>query len=227
VPSDPRFPRPAASIVVLRPGSGRFEVLMVKRRGGGTFENLVVFPGGTVDEADRKYTGRSAESEDEAFRAAALRELAEETNLLSVPGRLVGAPGLRDDDLYRWLAREGLSLDIGSLVLVSRWVTPRVMPYRFDTRFYILGVDETPDVVVDEDELVGHAWSTPEAALDRGDSGRWRMILPTLAHLRWLSRRESIEDAVSSARGADGRTLITPRVLEDGSLLPIHLPADS
>ncbi len=198
---------------------------MVKRRGGGTFEHLVVFPGGTVDPVDRSHTGETGE--DGAARAAALRELAEETGLLSILGSLVRAPGLRDADLYRWLAGEGLSLDVASLVLVSRWVTPEVMPHRFDTRFYLLAADETPEVVVDHGELVEHAWVTPETALDNGDSGRWNMILPTLAHLRWLSKRASIDDAVSSAQGADGRTLVSPRVLEDGSLLPIHLPADS
>ena len=197
---------------------------MVKRRGGGTFENLVVFPGGAVDAADRSHTGESGG--DGASRAAALRELAEETGLLSVRGGLIGSPRLGDTDLYRWLAGEGLSLDTESLVLVSRWVTPEEMSYRFDTRFYLLAAAETPEVVVDEGELVGHAWATPESALEMGISGRWTMILPTLAHLRWLSRRESIDDAVASARGADGRTLIAPRVLDDGSLLPVHLPAE-
>lgn len=73
---------------------------------------------------------------------------------------------------------------------------------------------------------VFHAWVTPDQALRRAASGDWAMILPTLAHLRWLSRRFSIEDALASAAGADGRTLIRPRLIEDGSLVPVHLPAD-
>lgn len=217
-------PRPAASVIVLRPASGHFEVLLVRRRGGGAFENLVVFPGGTVDEVDRGYAADVGE--DEAARAAALRELAEETGLLSVGGGLVSSPGLRDSDLYHWLDVEGLSLDTGELVLVSRWVTPEVMPYRFDTRFYLLVADQTPPVTIDEGELVGHAWAAPRTALNEAGSGRWPMILPTLAHLRWLAKKPSIAEAVSSARDADARTLIAPRVLEDGSLVPVQLPAE-
>jgi hypothetical protein len=52
------------------------------------------------------------------------------------------------------------------------------------------------------------------------------MILPTVTHLRWLARRNSIDDALASARGADGRTLIRPEVASDGSIIPIHLPAE-
>ena len=52
------------------------------------------------------------------------------------------------------------------------------------------------------------------------------MILPTIAHRRWLSRRASIDDAMDSARGAEGRTLIEPKRVEDGSILPILLPED-
>lgn len=220
----PLVPRSAASVVVLRPGSDWFEVLLVERGGGGTFENLVVFPGGSVDELDHGYAGHAGE--DAAARVAALRELAEETGLLSTGGQLVGSPPLRDAHLYQWLDEEGLSLDTGSLVLISRWVTPEVMPYRFDTRFYLLVADHTPEVIIDQGELAGHAWETPRSALARVEAGDWQMILPTLAHLRWLAKRPSMADAVSSARGADGRTLISPRVLADGSLVPVHLPAE-
>lgn len=44
------------------------------------------------------------------------------------------------------------------------------------------------------------------------------MILPTIAHLRWLNRRHSIEEALSAARGADGLTIIEP-ISKDGDLL--------
>jgi len=52
------------------------------------------------------------------------------------------------------------------------------------------------------------------------------VAVPTAAPLRWV-RRTSVEDALASARGADGRTLVGPRRVEDGSLVPIHMPADT
>jgi hypothetical protein len=52
------------------------------------------------------------------------------------------------------------------------------------------------------------------------------MFLPTLAHLRWLERRLDVDDAIASAAGADDRSLILPRQMEDGSIVPIHMPAE-
>lgn len=215
-------PRQAASVVVLR-RADPFEVLVVRRRRGGTFGDLVVFPGGTVDESDRAWAD---EGEDGAQRVAVLRELAEETGLLALGDGIVDAGGQGGVGLLEEVAARQQVLATRDLVMVSRWVTPEVMPYRFDTWFYLLVAESVPDVVIDGVELTGHSWSGPEEALARAESGEWQMILPTLAHLRWLSRRRSVEEAVDSARGADGRTLIVPRVVADGSLLPVHLPAE-
>lgn len=215
-------PRPAASVVVLRPGDP-FEVLLVKRRGGGTFGDLVVFPGGTVDRADGD---RAPGIDDGPQRVAALRELAEETGLLALERGVVAANRADDGGILEWLDRRGESLAVGSLVMVSRWITPESMPYRFDTWFYLLVGDSFPEVSIDGRELTGHAWATPAEALERARAGEWGMILPTLTHLRWLSRRRSLEDAVEAARGADGRTLVLPRVMEDGSIVPVLMPEE-
>lgn len=216
-------PRPAASVIVLR-RAHPFEVLVVKRRGGGTFGDLVVFPGGTVDEADRVHAG--TDDDDTALRVAVLRELAEETGLLALADRTVPARERSGAALLSALRETGDRLSVDSLTLVSRWVTPASMPYRFDTWFYLLAVEDPPEVIVDGVEMTGHFWTTPRAAMERARSGEWQMILPTLSHLRWLERRRSVEDALLSAAGADGRTLITPAVMEDGSLVPVPAPAD-
>ncbi len=214
-------PRPAASVIVLR-RADPFEVLVVRRRGGGTFGDLVVFPGGTVDDDDRFH----AADEDAALRVAVLRELAEETGLLVLSDRTIASDGRVGPSLLADLMEKGDRLSVDSLTLISRWLTPASMPYRFDTWFYLLVVDDPPEVVVDGVEVTGHSWTTPGAALDRARAGDWQMILPTLSHLRWLERRHSIEDALGSASGADGRTLISPVVMTDGSLVPVHLPAE-
>ena len=212
-------PRPASSVVVLRRGDP-FDVLVVKRRGGGTFPDLMVFPGGSVDEDDRSWANGHP---DGPQRVAALRELAEETGILALRDGVEAAGD--EEAILDALRRQALAID--SLVMISRWVTPEVMPYRFDTWFYLLVCDDAPEVVLDERELIGHAWIRPDDALSKADSGEWKMILPTLTHLRWLSRRHSVEEAVEAARGADGRTLVIPRVAADGSIVPVHLPAEA
>ena len=202
---------------------------MVERHNRGFFGGLVVFPGGKVDEVDRSDLARSVvlgSGADHEFRCAGLRELAEETGLAATTQGVVEARAARDADVYRDLQKRGLEFDGESLVLVSRWVTPEMAPRRFDTMFYLLCTDSTPDVSIDTDELTGFDWVTPTEALRRQAAGEWTMMLPTLAHLRWLAKRTSLADAVASASGADGRTSIEPRRLHDGSLVPIHVPAE-
>lgn len=218
------FPDPAATVILLRDGGEGFEVLMVQRNARGVFGSMVVFPGGRVDECDVR-NGHSA-ADDESHRMAGLRELAEEAGILLTEAGAIPAPPLKGPHFHEWVESSGHRLATRDLTLVSRWVTPEISPRRFDTRFYIVITEDAPDVVIDDEELIDHLWIEPSEALDRHRGGELHMILPTLAHLRWLSRRSSSSDAISSARGADGRTLIRPEIREDGSLVPVHLPAE-
>ncbi len=161
---------------------------MVQRNDRGMFGNLMVFPGGVVDETDID------------LRHTALRELREETGIDAGPPT--------------------------GLVLISRWVTPAIAPQRFDTMFYLVEGPEGIEASVDGVELVAHAWATPAEALGLASDGTWAMILPTMSHLRWLSRRTSIEDAFTAARGTDGETVVEPSRLDDGTLLPLYRSAD-
>jgi 8-oxo-dGTP pyrophosphatase MutT (NUDIX family) len=68
-------PRPAATVIVLRGGSERLEVLLVMRNPQARFMGGAwVFPGGAVDRREGKG--------DRALRAAALRELQEEAGIV-------------------------------------------------------------------------------------------------------------------------------------------------
>jgi 8-oxo-dGTP pyrophosphatase MutT (NUDIX family) len=70
----PIVPRPAASVIVLRGGADRLEVLLVRRNPAARFVGGAwVFPGGAVDAHEGEGDG--------AQRAAALRELEEEAGL--------------------------------------------------------------------------------------------------------------------------------------------------
>jgi 8-oxo-dGTP pyrophosphatase MutT (NUDIX family) len=213
--------------MLIRDTDRSVEVLMVRRHSRGFFGGLTAFPGGAVDPVDRSPLAESVVvggGADHEFRSAALRELAEETGLALTTAGVTTAPAQVGVELFATLEAAGLTLDGEKLTLVSRWVTPEEAPSRFDTRFYLAGVEATPDVRIDTNELVDHAWVTPEEALDRHDRGDWQMFLPTIAHLRWLRLRANAEEAVAAARGADGRSMIAPRRMEDGSIVPIHLP---
>ncbi len=202
---------------------------MVERPARGYFGGLMVFPGGAVDPVDRSplaATVVSGPGPDHEFRSAALREVAEEIGLAFTAGGPEPAPGLRGEALYSELSRIGKRLDGERPVLISRWVTPHHAPVRFDTRFYAMVVEGDPVVRLDPAELIRHLWATPAEVLAAHDRGELDLILPTISHLRWLTRRSSVTDVIASAQGADGRTVVEPSEMEDGSLVPIHVPAD-
>ncbi len=214
----------AATVLVLRESDDAFEVLMVERNDRGFFGSIEVFPGGRVEKIDVTHQGSVAD--ESSHRRAALRELAEESGIALTTEGAIPYSGGKDREFYDWVEQSGLFLAVDSLVLVSRWVTPEGAPRRFDTIFYLVAPGPLPPVLIDTDELVGHRWTTPAGAITRHESGESAMILPTVAHLRWLSKRSSIADAMGSARGADGRTLIEPRREDDGTWVPRHRHAE-
>ncbi len=77
-PGPPTLPRQAATVILLRGGEERLELLLVKRNPRARFMGGVwVFPGGAVEQAEGE--------DDRAHRAAAVRELREEAGV-ALPG---------------------------------------------------------------------------------------------------------------------------------------------
>lgn len=191
----PDFVEPvlAATVLLVTPGHGGLEVLMVRRPPRGFFGGVWVFPGGTLDPGDHADDDVDLE---QAFRRAAVRELAEEV---------------------------GIAVDVGSLAFVSRWVTPMVFPRRYDTHFYLAPLVSTLPLTLAVDELEEAAYITPAAALGAHQAQQWPMVLPTLAHLRWLARFTSIDQAIEATSRARPDP-VTPAVAADGSLVPVDLP---
>jgi 8-oxo-dGTP pyrophosphatase MutT (NUDIX family) len=228
VSPDPVKARPAATILLLRELDG-LEVLLVTRTSRGFFGGLTAFPGGGVEPSDDSELARTVvvgSSDDHVYRVAALRELAEETGIaLTTAGPKV-APEGRGLALLTTLSRTGVVLDGEAPVMVSRWVTPDFAPKRFDTMFFLADGRGAPEVRLDVNELVDHMWVKPGKALDMQRADHLQMFTPTIAHLRWLASKSNLEEALDSARGADGRSLVEPVVMEDGSIVPVLMPGD-
>jgi 8-oxo-dGTP pyrophosphatase MutT (NUDIX family) len=166
-------PRQAATVILLRGGAERLELLLVRRTPDARFMGGVwVFPGGAVDAAD------AAEGAgDEAHRAAAIRELSEEA------GVTLGEPG--------------------DLVKFSRWITPAAVQIRFDTHFFLASLPVGQQPRVDGEECVDLGWFTPAAALAAHRAGEIALVFPTIKHLEQLSDFASVEELLAYARGRE------------------------
>ena len=221
---------PAATLILVRDRpAGPPELLMVERAEGMAFAaGALVFPGGRIDEADRRLAGQLGIAEPSAV--AAIRETVEETavpvGLAPVPqpaaARDLQARLVADEDFGACLAALRFSLDPGALTLFARWVPKFHAVRRFDTLFYVAPCpagDWQPNVV--ERECAGAYWLTAQQALERG-----RLIFPTRRNLERLARHSSFAEIRADAL-AHPIEPVTPWVEErDGEkfiTIPGHL----
>jgi glyoxylase-like metal-dependent hydrolase (beta-lactamase superfamily II)/8-oxo-dGTP pyrophosphatase MutT (NUDIX family) len=150
-----------------------------------------------------------------ATHVAAIRELFEEAGVLLadlagdadegrgrdgaiVPPRSLGLARsalIGGETTFVAVAAElGLRLRTDLLVPLSRWVTPPTLPRRFDARFYAAELPPRARVSFEGDEVAGHRWSTPAAALRAMADGEIGMWVPTSATLQQLEHAGSIDE---------------------------------
>lgn len=220
------MPVPASSTILLRDGAP-FDVLLVRRHDSSSFvPSAWVFPGGAVDEVDRQM------AEDEQvlsiMKVCAHRELFEETAIWlgSSPGDPIGARERMQSKQasYASLLAEA-AFDREALIPTSRWITPRGIPKRFDTWFFLVHVDPDVQVLVDGREIVEAIWLDPREALDRHGRGTMPMVLPTVRNLEALLEHASIDSLLESRRGAS-ITAVEPVIVERDGRKRIVVPGE-
>ena len=239
----PSEPRPAATVVLLRPTPQGPEILLTHRPATMAFgPGLHVFPGGRVDplDADPRLLARSARSPGDAshalgdnepataafaFHLAAIRELFEEAGVLLADGavrddqltdaraRLLGGTGLAD-------ALSGLDLRLRTdlLVPISHWTTPPFMARRFSTWFFAADLPPGVEPSFVGDEVIAHRWVTPATALDQRAAGDIDMWVPTSSVLERLVETGAANAAELGERLALGPTP-PPRIIEESPTL--------
>jgi 8-oxo-dGTP pyrophosphatase MutT (NUDIX family) len=224
---------PAATLVVMRErASGPPELLMVERTARMAFAGgAMVFPGGRVDEADRKLAARFAE-QDSAFRIAAIRETLEES------GIPVGIEPLVDPalaaklqsalhsaaDFGELLADHGLSLKLDALMPFARWKPAFRQARIFDTIFFIAAApdgDWQPRPQAGECEAV--EWLSAAEVLARVARGEASAIFPTVRNLERLARFETVAAARADAAAHPIET-ITPWIADHDGEPHLFIP---
>jgi 8-oxo-dGTP pyrophosphatase MutT (NUDIX family) len=216
--ASPVTPVPAATILLVR-DAPRFEVLMVKRHHRIDFASgALVFPGGKAEAGDRDpawadltIDWRPDGGGEQALKISALREAFEESGLLLATG-LNGEPWRGEAAVAREAAARGersfidivrglgVRLDLDAMAAYARWITPKTMPKRFDTWFFIAPAPKHQLAACDGWETVDAEWIAPAAALALADAGARKIIFPTRMNLMRLAQSGSVAEAMAAAR---------------------------
>jgi 8-oxo-dGTP pyrophosphatase MutT (NUDIX family) len=236
---------PAATILLIRDGANGLEVFMVKRHHQIDFATgALVFPGGKATKSDfdpvlgDHMDGAAAwSSEMRAIAAAAIREAFEEAGILLArdgkTGEFIDEHRLAQLDAHRQplekgemslrdlVEKENLRLACDHLVHFAHWITPTMMPKRFDTHFFVALAPHGHSGHHDGRESVDSVWITPDEAV--ADRKRWNIIFPTKLNLMKLAQSKSVDAALEAARAAPPLT-VEPWVEQgaDGAILRIR-----
>lgn len=192
--------------------------------------DLYVFPGGRVEDEDLALADRlaglasedarrcaaSAQDRAHGYIVAAIRETFEEVGLLLARRR--GDAALVGGDLVERLDRHRLDVQAGrasfadlvrgedlelaadQLALHGHWITPEMVPHRFDTLFFCALAPSDQVAAHDGLESTAHAWLAPEEALEQARRGERSVVFPTRCNLETLRGFPTAATALEASR---------------------------
>jgi len=181
-----RRPRDAATLILLDRADAHVRLLFGKRHQGHAFmPGMFVFPGGRLDDEDRrmKFVGaldaaserrllagspRISHTRVRALALAAIRETCEETGIIL--GRRDNATPVAVSPAWTPFVEAGVHPNLDALTFIARAITPPGRPRRFDTRFFVAdrreAVVELPNIAGPDAEFVELKWLTLTEALN-------------------------------------------------------------
>ncbi len=215
-------PVPAATVLMLRQRES-MEVFMVVRHHQIDFASgALVFPGGKADPADfdpKLLDHLDSPHADPAMRAmqvAAIRESFEECGVLLAraegQSQLISGERLTTLESYQkqlndgaisiteFLVREKLRLACDQLHHFAHWITPPMLPKRFDTHFFLAVAPEDHLAIHDGHENVDSVWIKPADAVTAAREGRRTIIYPTMRNVERLAKFSTPEQALANCR---------------------------
>jgi len=125
------------------------------------------------------------------------------------------------------LAQEQLRPDIARLVYWAHWITPSIMPRRFDTRFFIVAAPPEQPVVPDSHETVETAWLPPAQLIQAAQRGEMPLSHPTLYNLYELEAALQHHRTLSRLLAGEASRPIAPvmpKMLREKGSATILLP---
>ena len=248
-PKTPVPARPASTVVILRDGDGGIEVFMVVRHHQIDFASgALVFPGGKVDAEDShaawgELAPNAPSAPDRSFFVAAGRETFEEAGLVLARRRgtqeMVDADGahrlvetyraalLKGDTTFVDIVRqENLMLAADLMVPFAHWITPEVVPKRFDTHFFLIAAPVVQLGAHDGGESVEGLWITPQQALSEAKAGTRTLVFATRMNLEKLARYRTVAEAVEVTRSRPVVTVM-PKAVKTPEGRKLQIPAEA
>lgn len=241
--------RPASTVVILRDGPGGIEVFMVVRHHQIDFASgALVFPGGKVDAEDSdaawgELAPNAPNAPDRSFFVAAGRETFEEAGLMLARRR--GTNEIVNADVAHNLVethraallegatkfvdilrQENLMLAADLMVPFAHWITPEVVPKRFDTHFFLIAAPVAQLGAHDGGESVEGLWITPQQALSEAKAGTRTLVFATRMNLEKLARYRTVAEAVEITRSRPVVTVM-PKAMKTPEGRKLQIPAEA
>lgn len=119
------------------------------------------------------------------------------------------------------LIREGLTMATDRLHYFSHWITPEILPIRYDVRFFVARAPEGQEALHDGCELVEHAWVTPREALDAFEQGSFNLVLPTIMTLKELCAFRTVDEVIRAAANKRIPRILTKMAQKGGAFVEI------
>jgi 8-oxo-dGTP pyrophosphatase MutT (NUDIX family) len=108
------------------------------------------------------------------------------------------------------LQEEHLQLDVRRLVYWSHWITPTLVPKRFDTRFFLASLPPDQVAAVDAIEATDMSWMTPDAVIAAARDGTMTVSRPTLYNLMELGASVRQHVSLSAILRAEAQRAVVP-----------------
>ncbi len=250
--SEPAPTKLSATILLLR-DQPDLQVLMVKRHYEIDFASgALVFPGGKAndEDADRGWadlTDGEFEGQEQAARISAIREAYEEAGIILARPRasrgagaalvgqdivaalapMRGAVDRREQSFLELIREHDLVLALDALVHFGHWITPTMMPKRFDTHFYLAATP--PGQVAEQDgrETTEAVWLGAQQALDMEAAGTATIIFPTRMNLGKLAETASTQAALTRFASETVVTVLPVIGKDDDGAPCLHIPEEA
>lgn len=215
----PPTPKLSATILLLR-DAPKLQVLMVKRHYQIDFASgALVFPGGKARDEDtseawKDHSTGGFAKENRSARIAAIREAFEESGILIATNSdtentfidkatlarldpMRSAIDKEEASFLELISTNGLQLPLEKLVHYGHWITPVMMPKRFDTHFYIATTPPNQIAAHDGRETTDAVWLNPNDALEMEAAKKATIIFPTRMNLKKLCQASSVDHAMN------------------------------